>query len=379
MKLIALSLCLVLAACGGGSTPAPDIQNPPIPVSSSSYENEMMAAHILGPQEYPHDWKPCGDRFQCGSFPTPAMVFADFMRDGSYSMITHTIQYNAVNPLDFSRKGHIKFYRFINGVWTDRTSEILRPEQTQGCLHASKALVADFMQNGRPSVFFSCYGFDGPGGSGEKQRILLAQNDGTYKNVELSSIDICACHSASAADVNGDSYPDIVVVDNYLRYAVFFLINNKDGTFTPDYNRLPSDIINKALFEVELIDFNNDGKYDIQLGGVEQCCVTLQTPSRIYYNNNNKVFDNGVSIPSIPGYGMITDVVYDNGFVYMLKTNDAPDDFWTKYIIQRVNLFTMESVVLFESVRNSPVPSLIVLHQNKIVALNSYYNLSIPK
>ncbi len=384
--IISIILSGILVGCGGGSSPPAPIIKPvvqPISVLPSSYENKMLAAAVLGPQTLPSDWMPCGStRPECGTFVSPAIAFADFMRDGTYSMITHSMEYNNVNPDDKDRKGHIKFYQSINGVWKDNTSKILKPDQTTGCLHAQKAIVADFLKNGMPSVYFSCYGFDGPGGIGEKSRLLLGQSDGTYKNIELPNIEFCVCQSASAADVNGDGYPDIVLTDSYLKNSsLYFLINNKDGTFTLDYNRIPADnIVHKPLFEVELIDFDKDGKYDLVVGGVEQCCGSLQTPVRIFYNKNNNFFANSVDIPSVVGYGMPLDVVYDNGYLYIVRTIDIQGyECYSRYMIQRVKLSTLESITLFESDKNVPVISSIIPYNNQIVGLSLSDKLIVGK
>ena len=390
MRLAILSLSLILTACGGGgsSTPVTDtkivpVQSSPIPVLASSFENEMTAAKVLGTQNLPLDWKPCGDRWDCGSFVAPAIAFADFMRDGSYSMIAHSMAYNAVNPLDLNRKGHIKFYQSVNGKWVDNTSKILKPDQTEGCLHAGKAIVADFMQNGMPSVFFSCFGFDGPGGIGEKQRMLLGQSNGTYKNVELPVIDFCTCSGASAADVNGDGYPDIVLTDHYQKYSIYVLLNNKDGTFTIDTTRFPTDILHKGLFAVELIDFNKDGKYDVIIGGIEQCCEGLTIPVMIYHNNGNGYFTNKITIPSVPGYGMVLDIVYDNGYLYIARTIDDSKNFYGGYSIQRVKYSTLEHAILYQGNivlgEGKRYMDSIIPHGNNIVSVSSLYNFSVGK
>jgi hypothetical protein len=389
MRLAILSLSLILTACGGGgiSTPVTDtkivpVQSSPIPVLASSFENEMTAAKILGTQNLPLYWKPCGDRIECGSFVAPAIAFADFMRDGSYSMITHTMEYNIVNSLDLNRKGHIKFYQSVNGTWVDNTSKILKPNQTEGCLHAGKAIVADFLQNGMPSVFFACFGSDSDNGVGERQRMLLGQRDGTYKNVELPVLNFCRCSSASAADVNGDGYPDIVLTDDYRTTGLYFLINNKDGTFTVDYTRFHTETLHKALFAVELIDFNNDGKYDVIVSGVEQCCKGLGGPAKIYHNVNG-FFTNGILIPSVPGFGMVLDIVYDNGYLYLSRTIDDPNNFFNGFVVQRIKYPTMESKVLYESyiilAEGKRHIDLIIPYGNNIVAVSSLYKISIGK
>lgn len=389
MRVLCLVLCSLLTACGGGGSSTPVVDNKivpalssPIPVLASSFENEMSAATILGPQNLPLEWKPCGDRTFCGEAVAPAVAFADFMRDGSYSMIIHSMEYNTVNTVDMNRKGHIKFYQSVNGTWVDNTSKILKPDQTEGCLHAGKAIVADFLQNGMPSVFFTCFGTDSDLGLGERQRILLGQRDGTYKNVEVTALDFCRCSSASAADVNGDGYPDIVLTDDYKTTGLYFLINNKDGTFTVDYNRFPVETLHKALFAVELIDFNKDGKYDVVVGGVEQCCKGLAGPAKIYHNVNG-YYTNSITIPSVPGFGMVLDMVYDNGYLYLSRTIDDPTRYYTGFVLQRITYPTMESKVLYESynvlAEGKRHIDLIMPYGNNIVSVSSLYNFSVGK
>jgi hypothetical protein len=389
MRLAVLSLSLILTACGGGGSSAPvtdtklvPVQSSPIPVLASSFENEMVAAKVLGSQNIPLNWKPCGDRFNCGEAVPPAVAFADFMRDGTYSMIIHSMEYNIVNTLDLNRKGHIKFYQSVNGTWVDNTSKILKPNQTEGCLHAGKAIVADFMQNGMPSVFFACFGSDSDNGLGERQRMLLGQRDGTYKNVELPVLDFCRCSSASAADINGDGYPDIVLTDDYRSTGLYFLINNKDGTFTVDYNRFPIETLRKALFAVELIDFNNDKKYDIVIAGVEQCCKGLSGPAKIYHNVNG-LFTNSITIPSVSGFGIVLDIVYDSGYLYLSRTIDEPSSFYSGFVVQRIKYSTMETKVLHESYHvlaegKKHIDS-IIPYGNNIVSISSLYNFSVGK
>jgi hypothetical protein len=314
----------------------------------------MTATKAMGPQDIPKEWRPCGTNLSCGATTPLAVAYADFMRDGSYSMILHSMEYNSVNPEDKDRKGHIKFYQKVNDIWVDSTSKILKPEQTEGCLHANKAVVADFLQNGMPSVFFACSGFDGPGGIGEKQHILLGQKDGTYKNIELALPDICVCGSASAADVNNDGFPDIVVSDHWLNLPMIFLLNNKDGTFSVNYSRVPDELYQKSnVWTIELIDFKSKGSYDIFIAGMEAPYGygVRRTPARIYMNDGTGYFSNlnKVMLPSVDGYGLAVDIVYENGYIYLGRTTDAPDFYYKGFALQKINFKTLESEVLYKT------------------------------
>lgn len=225
---------VLVSACGGGgggstasapvaaSTPA--AIKTPIPVQKSSYLNKVTAAQAIGPQPLPSE-------VTSGN----AVAFADFFQDGTYSMVTHTLEYNSSDPSTANNFGHIHFYKNVNGTWVDHTSDIL--SNNVGCLHPRKAIVADFNGDGKPDVLFACHGFDASPFPGEQMHMLLSQPDGTYKNVTLPFTGFF--HSASAADYSGKGFADIVVVDPLKAATPYFLIDNGDGTFTKSATRLP--------------------------------------------------------------------------------------------------------------------------------------------
>lgn len=399
MKLALLAVCFILSACGGGGSETPDstgkmLASPtslpivkPIAVLPSSYENEMAAAKIMGPQHIPKEWRPCGTNLMCGANVPMAVAYADFMRDGTYSMILHSMEYNKVNPEDRNRKGHIKFYQKENNTWVENTSKILKDGQTEGCMHANKAVVADFMQNGMPSVFFACSGFDGPGGIGEKLRILMGQRDGTYKNVELS-LPICICGSASAADLNDDGYPDILVSDDWLNMPLMVLMNNKDGTFTIDYNRVPKELYQRSnIWATELIDFDGKGKYDAFVAGMEAPYGygVRRTPARLYKNNGKGFFtgDNKIMLPPVEGFGYAVDIMYQDGYIYLSRTTDLPELYYRGSAIQKINYKTLESTVLYKNYNPFPDGTTWVNHLipfgNTITSLSSTHYFSVGK
>lgn len=316
-----------------------------LPLHRSSYENKIAAGEVLGSQPLP-----------AGS--NNAYAFADFFQDGSYSLVSHSLVY--AQTRDPTLFGSISFYRMDAGQWVDRTSELL--SNTSGCLHARKAVVADFNGDGKPDVFFACHGYDFPNGPrGEEQRILLSQPDGKYKNVVIPVT--CFCHGASAVDFRGDGYADIVVTDNLIRYTPFFLKNQMDETFKIDTSRLlgdaasrldPDSLFTKSIFTAELIDFSKTGRYDLFLAGNEPGSngevTRYEFVSQILKNDGNNGFI-GTERRKLPVnlmYGTVLDLVFVNGKIYLNRTGiKQPDRYYREAVIEEVDYSTLSSQITY--------------------------------
>lgn len=342
----------------------------PIPVLKSSYENKAAAGESIGAQKLPSE-------VALGN----AVAFADFFQDGTYSMVTHSLEYNAQDPSTATKFGHIHFWQKINGAWVDNTAKLLT--DNTGCLHPRKAVVADFNGSGRPSIFFACHGFDAEPFAGESPHILLSQADGTYKNVTVPVT--CFCHGASAADVNGDGFPDVLVADNTVQNQPFFFMNNKDGTFKKDISRLPDSTKYQPIFTTELIDFNHTGKYDAFLGGHEQQTSGNNWPATILPNDGTGIFiaTKAIVIPSLTGYGFPTDITYVGGNIYLSRTIDLSTNFYGGAAIQKISYPALASQSVFQASKASPLGTRwinwIIPNSGNIVALDSAYGISIPQ
>ena len=396
-----LATVFILSACGGGGggssapvtptapvqvapTPAPVVAKAkPIPVKLSSYENKTAASNAIGPQPRPDG---------AGN----AIAFGDFFQDGTYSMVTHTLVYNnslpyvagSANATDY---GSIHFWKSVNGTWVDKTPTLL--SNTTGCLHARKAIVADFNGDGIPDIFFSCHGYDATPFPGESPHILLSQKDGTYKNVTLSNI-TCYCHSASAVDFNNNGYADIVATYNTGVSTPFFLKNNKDGSFTADFSRLPDsnaafNTYNQPIFSAELIAFNANGKYDLWLGGDEPGGNQSGWTPAILPNdgNNSYVTTTPIMLPLAgPQYGLPLDIVFINGSIYLNLTPIGNDTLaiYDGVAIQKIDYPSMSSSIIYSHTGNfgtnlSGWIDWIVPFNGLIIAMNSTYTISIPQ
>jgi hypothetical protein len=351
----------------GGSAKASADLIVPIPVQKSSYENKVAAAEALGAQTLPVEVRRAN-----------AVAFADFFQDGSFSMVTHSLEYDPQNSATANQLGSIHFWKNINGVWTDSTATLLAANT--GCLHPRKASVADFNGDGKPDVFFACHGFDAPPFPGESPVVLLSQSDGTYKTSVLPYKGFI--HSASAADVDGDGYPDVVVTDNASQ--PYFLMNNHDGTFTRDVTRLPADVKFKPIFTAELIDMSHGGKYDLFLGGHEQD-PNQSWPATILPNDGtgSYVATQRVVLPGLAGFGFPTDIVYANGAIYLARTIDDQANFYRGAAIQKIAYPSLATQSLYQ--RTTPYSSgtrwinWIIPNRGNITGLDKMYGISIPQ
>lgn len=273
---------------------------------ASSLANKSAALASMGPQPNTHG----------------ASAFADFFGEGKYSMVVNSNVYDRDDPRTQDRFGSIAFFQNIGGRWVDNTSKLLK--DTTGCLHPRKAIVVDFNQDGKPDVMMSCHGFDAAPFPGEMQRILLSQADGSYSNVNTGIN--CFCHGASAADVNGDNYPDILLADQIIEKNPYFLINNRDGTFRKDLSRLPS-LYMKQIWTAELLA-SPAGGYDVFLAGADpQGDSTYQLTPTIFHNDGTGHFNGArIALPLLDtpvsrlGNGAVLDVAYKEGKIYLLRT-----------------------------------------------------------
>lgn len=326
----------------------------PMPVLASSYDNKMAAGDPTGGAGVP---------FTTVGFLSPATAYADFFQAGEYAMVSHTIEYNATDPSTAGKVGHIAFYaKNASGTWVDKTATVL--DNTAGCLHPRKAVVADFNGDGVPDVFFACHGFDAAPFPGEQPHVLLSQPDGKYKNISLPIT--CYCHGATAADLNGDGKPDLIVTDTSVASIPFALINNGDGTaFTQDFSRIPSSMRGMGgIYSVELID-TGSGSRDLFVGSGTPPGSDPANPSAswalangILVNDGNGTFLNTPlrALPNPAGstgivYGLALDFVVSNGYVYYQQINnnwDAANPTYADIVVHKARLSDLTGSTLYE-------------------------------
>jgi hypothetical protein len=332
--LIASSL-LTLAACGGGgsttpatpvSTTANTVTPAPVPVtvkySLSSYENVKNLDFF--PKSVPV-W-PIVQGYM--PFTSTLDVFFKF-KDGTIGYLGSERQYvnrpthpQDDNP-DTATHSPLKMWKYVNGEY--QLLDLIDTGNATTCIDVRKILPVDLNQDGIVDFVFICHGWDYAPYPGERNRVLLSQPNGRF-SLDYMSDDIGFWHGGTTMDVNGDGFPDVIVTN---AKVIKTFLNDKTGhfyeatelTFTPELQPDAPPNSGVGIYNVEAIDLNSDGKYELLYGGHEWNGKTT-----IAINSGNNIFANAdkVTIPRVDttGMGVVTDFVYTpaNKSLYILRT-----------------------------------------------------------
>lgn len=149
----------------------------------------------------------------------------------------------------------------------------------------------------------------------------MSQADGTYKNKQLDLN--CYCHGGAAADFNDDGYADVVLASPPVLERVAYLKNNKDGTFSEAVGRIEG-TEKKSIWSLDIIDPNNDGKFDLVLfGGNLTGIDSWNYNSKIIINDGSNSFKNtsqAVYLPAdVRGETGAADIVAKDGKIALLR------------------------------------------------------------
>ena len=336
--LIPISITLA-AGCGGNSSGGDtglDIVpgDPPATIDSdNSYGNFKLIG--LTSQNLPA----AGD----------ARSYGQFAGDESTDVFIATLRYSpsSSSPETAQPSRFAIFEGNPDGSYS-ATSELLDTED--GCIHPRRALTADFNTDGRQDIFVVCHGYDAPPFPGEQNKVILSQADGTFRVSNASDM-AGFHHGGTAADLNGDGYPDVLIANNMDPNAPYALINQQDGTFSREEGiRLPRELWGRQYFSIEMLDANGDDMLDLAVGGHEW----EGAPTRLYLNPGNNVFE-GVSpyeIPAVENQGVVLDFVATGStaepVLWVLRTSGGGDSFYASRTLQRVNLNDLSSTVVVE-------------------------------
>lgn len=352
------TLVALLAGCGGGGgSTTTAVVTPPVTCAAPAVNQNGVCVTPVTPikafatsYENAKGYGLARIKFSpiTGAFAPPTWGAGDFSQRGEVDIFLAMQKYDM--NLSYSQVNGVAQYQSdFNFYQRDAATGTLTLKLTyKGCLHPRKAVVADFNNDGLPDVFVACHGYDGSPWPGEPNKLLLNDGKGGFAMTDVGAAGFY--HGAAAADVNGDGYPDIVVTDILDTAKVFFLINNKNGTFTKDTTRITATTANTNYFATELVDVNKDGLVDMLLAGAESAGAATQ----ILYGAGDGTFGASKTvIPPVAGQGNALDfTVVQNAtgqnVIYVSRTSDntGGQGYYTTQVLQTFNLVTNISSVV---------------------------------
>jgi hypothetical protein len=307
----AVVFCSIFTACGSSTAVVPYNKTPaltprPAPISSYEASNTSLYTRTNG---------------------ILAVGYADFNSDGREDLLMAYVS-------GTTETTPIKLF-LQNPMGKLVEDDSLLPLPVPGTVHARKIVIADFNGDGMPDAFIADHGYDHPPFPGATP-ILLLSKDGKFEMKPLPDVPAGFQHSATAADINGDAISDIFVTDT--THGAFLLMNDGVGNFTVTRHGIP--FIGAGYYTSELIDVDDDGYYDLLVGGHEhEGAVT-----RIYWGDASGTFSTSraTDVPGDVDYRIVLDfdaedLDGDNVHELVLtRTKSAP--FYQGYYFQILQL-----------------------------------------
>ena len=347
----------ILACTGSGGTVSDSARLiVPLPVFSTSYAN---AKNI----ETPIGLAPVLTPKICET--NDARAYADFLQEGTLSRFVHGSVYDSITPGTMCLQR-----RAANGSWVDVTSSYI--PDTRGCLHPRKAIVADFNLDKKPDVFTACHGWDRSPYTGEKSILLMSNAQGKYDRVEIPIV--AFAHGAAAADVNGDGYPDILLLDSSHNKYTFLINQGGTGAFVRDDSRLPAFLFKTSYFSTELTDVDGDGIVDVLISGFDSNDANAG-PATFLRGSSNGTFTSfaPVTWPAESGCLSTLDFLVRGGFVYLLRECSN----YKGFAINKVSLATGASTLLYDAKTFGRTEYWMYLASGKIVYDDASFTVSV--
>ena len=233
-----------------------------------------------------------------GGISSPFMAVADFNGDGNLDV--YAAYYGPNDGLNQVGTPGLLLLGNGSGNLADGTKTVFQNGAPLG-YHPRELIVADFNGDNRADVYIADHGYDANPFPGAQNGLILSSGMSQMANATANlpqQLDFT--HSASAGDVNGDGFVDLIA-GNLGKTDPYLLINDGTGHFTKTTAGLPAEIASPAPStpgntKYLLFDANGDGHPDL-------LAATIDTRTgfvRIYANDGQGGFAGVLSSLAIP-------------------------------------------------------------------------------
>lgn len=303
-----------------------------------------------------------------------ARAYLDFNGDGMSDYFVAALQYNTVWKSDrdpkTARRSNLRFYKGSADGTFKLDIDFLSGDG-KGCIHPRKAVVNDFNGDKMPDIFVACTGWDDNPFPGESSQIILSQSNGKFSVQNIFS-PTGYVHSAASADFNGDGIADILVNDSKIKNPYQLWIGNGDGSFSKGKSLKLKGVLSQTYFATEVFDFDGDGRFDLFVSGEEGS----EESNIIYLNKSSKGFSPGkrIELPPLKGTGVLDVIgIEEDGeaSIYLLRTGDRTTEYYRGVFIQKYELATSTSSVVYENNNRSWFPWIVALESEDGITFGS--------
>ena len=230
-----------------------------------------------------------------------AVAYADFNEDG------HVDVFYA--PSHGGQRDPIPAELYLNdgaGCFTLDTS--VRGANPPGRLAPRKALPGDFNGDGRMDVFVLDHGYDAPPFPGAAPYVILSSANGYTLGSGLETF-VGFQHGGASADIDVDGDIDVFVTHSNAVGGPFFLINDGNGSFTMNTDRIEG-LADWGLYTAELVDVDGDGFLDLMAAGHEYELSGGNLPTQILWGNGAGTYSTARAtiLPGVTGRGIVVDI-----------------------------------------------------------------------
>ena len=305
-----------------------------IPILPKELSVDAGSSHTLQTNYLYVDHERMRPSVQRGSI--AAVAYADFNEDG------HVDVFYA--PSHGGQRDPIPAELYLNdgtGCFTLDTS--VRGANPPGRLAPRKALPGDFNGDGRMDVFVLDHGYDAPPFPGAAPYVILSSANGYTLGSGLETF-VGFQHGGASADIDVDGDIDIFVTHSNSVDGPFFLINDGNGSFTINTDRIEG-LAEGGLYTAELVDVDGDDFLDLVAAGHEYDSRGGHFPTQILWGDSTGVYTTARAtiLPRVDGRGTVVDIDVsdtdgdgDKDIVIDRTSDDSTDESYSGYFIQLV-------------------------------------------